>query len=99
MRRRWSSALVLVLLTLRLPALAASPAQTCQSNKNKAAGKYAYCRQKAEARFALTGDGARRTASIQKCLDQYNAKWPLLESKATAAGGTCPSTGDQAAIQ
>jgi hypothetical protein len=81
------------------PALPATPAQTCESNKNKAAGKYDYCRQKAEAGFALTGDDARRTTSLQKCLDQYNAKWPLLESKATAAGGACPSVGDQVAIQ
>src|SRR5262245_10238248 len=45
---------------------AATPAQTCQSNKNKAAGKYAYCRQKAEGRFALTGNAATRTTSLQR---------------------------------
>jgi hypothetical protein len=91
--------IALAVAAFPLIAAAATPAQTCQSNKNKAAGKYDYCRQKAEARFALTGDDAQLTASLQKCLDQYNAKWPLLESKATAAGGACPSTGDQAAIQ
>ena len=49
-------------LFLIIPALAhaATPAQTCQSNKNKTAGKYDYCRQKVEAKYALTADSAAR---------------------------------------
>lgn len=78
---------------------AATPAENCEASKNKEAGKYAFCRQKAEAKFATTGDGAARTTALQKCLDKYNAKWPGLEQKAVAAGGACPSTGDQGAIQ
>ena len=49
------------ILTLLLAgtALATTPAQKCESGKNKEAGKYGYCRQKAEAKFATTGDGRR----------------------------------------
>src|SRR5438552_741839 len=94
--------LVLALVVVALVAQAASaaaPAQTCQSNKNKAAGKYFYCRQRVEAKYALNADAGTRTASLQRCLDKYNATWPLLESKAATAGGVCPSVGDQSAIQ
>jgi hypothetical protein len=80
-------------------ALAATPAEKCAQGKNKEAGKYAFCRQKVEAKFAAQGDVAARTAGFQKCLDKYAIKWPLLESKAVAAGDTCPSTGDQSTIQ
>jgi hypothetical protein len=78
---------------------AVTPAQKCQQGKNKQAGKYAYCRQKAEAKFATTGDGGARTEALQKCLDKYAAKWPALEQKAADAGDPCPSTGDQGTIQ
>src|SRR5262245_30105661 len=57
---------------------ASTPAQRCQQGKNKEAGKYAYCRQKVEARFAAVGDAAARTSGLQKCLDKYALKWPLL---------------------
>jgi hypothetical protein len=55
---------------------AAIPGQICQSTKNKHAGAYDLCRQKAEAKYATTADGAARTQALQKCLDQYNLKWP-----------------------
>jgi hypothetical protein len=91
----WTAAAALVLLGAGM-AQAVTPADKCESDKNKQAGKYAYCRQKAEASFASTGDGAARTAGLQKCLDKYALKWPAIESK---AGGTCPSVSDQATIQ
>src|SRR5262245_37430174 len=78
---------------------AVTPAQRCQQGKNKEAGKYAYCRQKAEAKFAVTSDGAARTTAFQRCLDKYNLKWPGLEESAAAAGGACLSADDQTAIQ
>jgi hypothetical protein len=78
---------------------AASPSQTCQSAKNKLAGAYAHCREKAEAKFAITGDATRRIAALQSCSDRYNLKWPLTESKAGGAGDPCPSVGDQTAIR
>jgi hypothetical protein len=91
--------IVLVIAQLAMATAAsagATPAQVCQSSKNKLAGQYDYCRQKVESKFALTGDGAARTTALTKCLDKYNLKWPPTESK---AGGACPSVGDQAAIQ
>src|SRR5262245_35094383 len=86
-------------LLVAVPAPAATPAQSCQANKNKPAGTYDYCRQKAEAKYATTGDGAARTAALQKCLDKYAAKWLLLETKAAKAGGACPSVGDEVTVQ
>jgi hypothetical protein len=76
-------------------ALAATPGERCESAKNKEAGKYAACRQKAEAAYALTGDATRRSVTLAKCDAKYGRNWPAIESK---AGGTCPSTGDQTAI-
>jgi hypothetical protein len=95
---RWASGAALALLVAG-SAQAVTPADKCESDKNKEAGKYAYCRQKAAAKFATTGDGAAQTTALQKCLDKYSGKWPGLEQKAVAAGGVCPSTGDQSAIQ
>ena len=74
---------------------AATPAQTCQSGKNKEAGTYVECILKAEAKYALRGDPAARGFAHQRCADKYVAKWPLIEDRAR---GTCPSTGDQTPI-
>ena len=93
-RTLWTAAAAALLLAGT--ALAATPAQNCQSNKNKEAGKYVTCRQKAEAKFASTGNEAARTLALQKCADKYGLRWPAIESR---AGGVCPSTGDQTAIQ
>jgi hypothetical protein len=99
MIRLVSVAVMLLEASLASQGHAASPSQTCQSAKNKLAGAYASCREKAEAKFAITGDATRRTAALQSCLDRYNLKWPLTESRAGGAGVPCPSVGDQNAIQ
>ncbi len=78
---------------------AATPAQKCQMNKNKEAGKYAFCRQKAEGKLALKGDATKYAEAITKCETKYNTKWPKLEQKAVDKGGMCPSVADQAAIK
>ena len=78
---------------------AATPAQTCQLGKNNAVGKYADCRQQAEAKFAKSLASAQRTINLLKCAAKYQRVWPALEAKAVAKGGVCPSVGDQAAIQ
>ena len=44
----------------------------CQSDKNKAAGSYDYCRQKVEAEFATTDDELARAAGLQMCQDKYD---------------------------
>jgi len=95
LRRAWTGAFIVMATGV----LAATPAQKCQQGKNKVVGTYAYCRQKAEAKFAVVPDSAVRTAALQKCLDKYDAKWPVLEAKAVAHGSVCPSVGDQAAIR
>jgi len=98
-RFRLGSVATAILLAAAGMALAATPAEKCASGKNKEAGKYAFCRQKVEAKFAAGGDAAARAAGLQQCLDKYAAKWPLLEAKAAAAGEACPSTGDLGTIQ
>lgn len=79
------------------PALAApTPAQKCQSGKNAEAGKYAYCRHKADAKFALKGDTAARDAAFLRCVDKYERKWASLELK---AAGACAGGNDGSAMQ
>jgi hypothetical protein len=92
---RWGTAAAMALL-VAAPTLAATPAQRCQSEKNKEAGKYAECRQKAEATFVITPDAARLADSLQRCLSRYQARWARVEAQ---AGGACPSTGDQGPMQ
>jgi hypothetical protein len=92
-RTLWAAAAAVLLLARA--ASAATPAEKCASDKNKEAGRYAECLQKAEAKLALTGDDAARALAIRKCADKYRAKWPAIEAR---AGGTCPSTGDQTPI-
>lgn len=68
-----------------------SPADKCESSKLKEAGKYGFCRLKAEAKAVKTAS----TPDYSKCDAKYGTKWPAIES----GGGMCPSNGDQAAIQ
>ena len=74
---------------------AGDPAVDCQSGKNRAAGKYAACRQKAEAKLALLGDMVGYGDALGTCAAKYAAAWQKLEQKAL---GACPSTGDADAI-
>ena len=90
----WAAAAAAMLLTGT--ALAATPAQDCASRKDKEAGKYVQCREKAEAKLALTGDVAGRASALQKCADKLAANWAKIESK---AGGACPTQGGLAAVE
>jgi hypothetical protein len=90
---------VTVLSTLGTAAWAGPAADKCESGKNKEAGTYALCLQKAEAKFALTADAVERSSARTKCADRLTAKWNGLEAKAAAAGDPCPTSGDQARIQ
>jgi hypothetical protein len=58
--------------------LALDPAPKCQAGKNKEAGKYAFCRQKAEAKAITTGD----LADYTKCNEKFFDKWAKAEAKA-----------------
>ncbi len=73
---------------------AGTPAQQCQAGKNKAAGKYAACRENAEAKLATSGDVAKYGDAITKCSGKFASAWQKLEDKAAAAGSACPSVGD-----
>ena len=96
---RWLLAtLTIVGLASRAPA-GPTPARVCQAAKDKEAGKYGVCRLKAEARFAMSTQNAKYTASLARCEAKYQAKWRALEAMAVAKRGVCPSVGDQAAIQ
>ena len=100
-RSKWLTAMMSVtgLVAMLGTARAAPPAQSCQSAKNKAVGKYSDCRHKGEAKFALTADALKRTADLAKCLLKYQRTWPVLEARAVAQGGAGPSVGDQVAVQ
>lgn len=70
-------------------ALAANPVLACQSAKNKIAGSYAACRQKAEATLATNGDTAKYGIAIGKCATKFSTAWAKAEAKAAAKGVAC----------
>jgi hypothetical protein len=65
---------------------ALTPEQKCQSGKNKAAGKYSFCRQNAEAKLVRLGDTLKYAADILKCETKFADKWLSLE---TARNASC----------
>lgn len=71
---------------------ALSPADKCEASKNKIAGKYAFCRQKAEAKAIKVGSAP----DYSKCDAKLSLKWMAAES---SGGGMCPTNSDEAAMQ
>jgi len=69
-----------------------SEAMKCEAGKLKVAGKYDFCRLKAEAKAAKLGG----LPDFSKCDLTYSSKWASTE---LAGGGMCPSNGDQAVMQ
>lgn len=69
-----------------------SPADKCEAAKNKVAGKYLFCREKAEAKAIKTGT----PADYSKCDESLALKWQTTETK---GGGQCPTNGDLASRQ
>ena len=67
-------------------AAATSPADKCEMAKNKLTGKYAACRQSAEARAIKSGV----SADYSKCDDKFQGSWQKAEDRASAGGGACP---------
>src|SRR5437667_8872415 len=67
-----------------------TPEQACQAAKSKAAGKYAACRQGAEAKLVTTGDVPKYTTALTKCGTKFTASWQKAIDKATLLGATCP---------
>jgi hypothetical protein len=81
----------LAVLLIAGSASAVDPADKCQADKLKEAGKYGFCRLKAESKAVKKGEAP----DYGKCDLKYGEKWPSIESK---AGGACPTSGDEAAI-
>lgn len=79
------------------PVQAATAEQSCKSGKNKTAGKYAACRENAEAKLAAGGDPSKYTDAIDKCESKFSTAWQKLEEKALAASASCP--GDDTLIK
>jgi hypothetical protein len=67
----------------------ADDATKCEAAKNKIAGRYALCRQKAEAKAIKSGNPPNYAA----CDARFGARWVPAE---TNGGGQCPTIGDQA---
>jgi hypothetical protein len=68
------------------------PADKCEAAKLKEAGKYHFCRMKAESKAVKKSEAA----DYGKCVAKFNDKWPLIEQKGE---GACPTNGDEAAIE
>jgi hypothetical protein len=90
MRTQWGIAIAM--LTLSTPVLGVTPAQKCEAGKLKIAGKYDFCRLKAEAKAAQAGN----PPDYSKCDQKFADKWASTEA---ASSGMCPTSGDQASVQ
>lgn len=83
-----------IVAVLSIPAFAfAAPtdAQKCQAQKNKIAGKYALCLQKAVAKAVKKGT----TVDTAKCGEVFDKLWGKAEAKWTS----CPTVADGAEIK
>jgi hypothetical protein len=87
MKAKWGTIIGIVLACLATQALGGTPAQKCEAAKLKIAGKYNFCRLKAEAKAVKTGD----PVDYSKCDDSLALKWGSAE---TYGGGQCPTNGD-----
>lgn len=78
---------VAVFATITIHAVSAvagvPPADKCEASKNKEAGSYYACREKAEAKAIAKGG----VADYSKCTAKFDDKWGAAESK---GGGACP---------
>ncbi len=66
---------------------ALDPAAKCEAAKNKEAGKYAFCRQSAEAKAIKKGEAP----DYSKCDAKFSDKWGKADAK---GGAACPTTAD-----
>ena len=58
-----------------------TPEQKCQVGKNKAAGKYAACRQNAEAALATKGDVANHDKAVAACATSFSMLFRRIQRK------------------
>jgi len=69
-----------------------SAEQKCQSGKDKEAGKYAFCRLKAEAKLVRTGDTGKYGLDILNCETKFADRWTKLETVKNASCLDAPLT-------
>jgi hypothetical protein len=62
-------------MSLAFPAVALDPGPKCASKKMKEVGKFYFCRMKAEALFAKTGDASKLGDKLLKCEQKFAGKW------------------------
>jgi hypothetical protein len=62
----------------------------CEADKNREAGKYAYCLQKARARLLTTGDTRVYAVKVERCNGTFRDKWQRLEDRTAGEGVPCP---------
>jgi hypothetical protein len=74
--------IVIALLLCPSPAIARSPEDICEASKNKIAGKYFACREKAEAKSIAKGE----TVDYGACSTKFDEAWNKAEEK---SGATC----------
>ncbi len=86
------AALLAVVLLPTPPAHALEPAPKCESAKLTEAGKYAFCRLKADSKAIKKGV----PADYSKCFSKFSEKWDRAEAK--AGSGICPSEGDDSSM-
>jgi len=90
--------IVLIALGFLLSAAAvtaATPEEACEIAKNKAAGAYAACRQKAQASAIQKGT----TPSYGKCDDKFRKSWDKAGTKAAKHGATCVDSLESADLE
>ena len=91
--RHGAIAMAAALLVTTQAVAAGDPAQVCQAKENKEAGKYAFCRQKAYAKYLL--DPVGLAAALDVCDGKFQGKWASVRLK---AGGACPSPLDAPSV-
>lgn len=72
-----------LVLAVTMASAAVTPADRCESGKNKTAAAYVACRAKADAAAILSG----LTADYSRCAEQFDHKWERAE---TNGGVACP---------
>lgn len=71
---------------------AATPADRCQADKNKLAGRYLACRHKAIAKAVQSGGAP----VFSRCESTLARQWQAAEAR---AGAACPTVGDEATMK
>lgn len=75
------------LLTGGATPAAATPEQSCQAGRYRAAARYSACQQMALSKYFGTGDWPKYQSAAGKCQTKYAAVWPKLRAK--TPGSTC----------